>query len=724
MKSLIRNAFAASAAVLLLAAPSFAQVKDYRDIKAQPLRKAQFPQPKRIQLANGMVIFLMEDHELPLIRGTARIRGGARDVSGEKAGLTSILGQSWRTGGTETRTGDQLDEQLESRAARIETGGGVDSTTISMDVLKQDFDFVFPIFVDVLRNPAFRQDKIDLAKTGARTAISRRNDDPGSILQREITRLGYGKDSPYARQTEYATINAITRDDIIGFHRAYVHPNNIILGFVGDFDSARMEQQLRQAFGSWARGPQAPKAPQDVRPAQPGIYFVPKDDVTQGNIAVVHGGAPLRNSPDYAALQVMNEILSGGFSGRLMQRLRSERGLTYGVGGGVSTEWDYPGLFRINMATKSGTTLESVTALREQINLLTTGEITQNELQLAKESILNAYVFTADSRADVINQAMLLEFYGYPADFYTRYPSLIEKVTKEDVERVARRYVNPNNLAVLVVGKESDFERPLGSLGTVTPIDITIPEPNAPAASSGSTQNPGGSASAAPAPSAASTAAGKALAQKVLQFVGGKSAVDSVQSLRVTTALNMKTPQGDMQMDRVRVTRYPDSQRDVMRLPMGEMTTVLSPDAAFVITPMGTQDLPSSQRANQMQELKTDPIAILKNIDNPKYTFTAGATETINGTQAQVLDINADGATVRWLVDPATGRLLRKVSQARGPQPGEQITDYGDWKSFGAIMYPTSATVHVGGEQVATGTSSAVEINPVLEGNLFTKPSA
>ncbi|HEX9985137.1 MAG TPA: pitrilysin family protein, partial [Thermoanaerobaculia bacterium] len=694
LRTKLTHAVAASAALLLLAAPSFAQVKDYRDIKTNPLRKAQFPAPKRIQLANGMVIFLMEDRELPLIRGFARIRGGSRDVPAEKAGLTGILSQSWRTGGTETRTGDQLDELLESRAARIETGSGTDSTTVSMDVLKQDFDFAFPIFVDVLRNPAFRQEKIDLAKTAVRTGISRRNDDPGTIVQREAARLGYGKDSPYARQAEYATVNSITRDDLIGFHRAYVHPNNIILGFVGDFDSTRMEQQLRQTFGSWARGPQAPKAPQDVRSAQPGIYFVSKEDVTQGNIAIVHGGGPLRSSPDYPALQVMNEILSGGFSGRLMQKLRSERGLTYGVGGGVGTEWDYPGLFRVQMATKSGTTLESLTALREQIGLLTTGEITQEELNLAKESILNAYVFQADSRADVINQAMLLEFYGYPADFYTRYPSLVEKVTKADVERVARRYVNPNNLAVLVVGNEKDFEKPLSSLGTtVTPIDITIPEPNAPA----TTPATGGSAMAAPGTSATAgdPVAGKALAQKVLQFMGGKAAVDAVQSLRVTTALNMKTPQGDMQMERVRVTRYPDSQRDVMRLPMGEMTTVVSPDASFVITPMGTQDLPSSQRAGQMQDLKTDPLGILKNIDNPKYTFTAGGMETVNGAQAQVLDINADGASVRWLVDPATGRLLRKVSQARGPQPGEQITDYGDWKNFGGLMYPTTAKVTV-----------------------------
>jgi zinc protease len=463
-------------ASIVIATTAFAQVKDYREIKTPALRKFSMPQPKRIQLANGMVIFLQEDHELPLVRGSATIRGGAREMPASKAGMSSIYGSAWRTGGTEKQTGDQLDQFLESRAASVETGTGGDSTAVSMNVLKGDFDTVFPIWLDLLRNPAFREDKIELAKTQARTGIARRNDEPGGILGREAGKLGYGPDSPYARQSEYATIASITRDDLLAFHKSTVHPNNVILSFIGDFDSAKLEKKLRDAFASWKRGPQVAKPDPNIKPAKPGVYFIAKDEVTQANIAMVHGGTT-RNNPDYPALVVMNEIFSGGFSGRLMTTLRSQRGLTYGVGGGVGTPWDYPGLFRVQMATKSETTLEAIDALRGEVRRLINDPVTDAELSLAKESILNAYVFTMDTRDKALGQRVLLEFYGFPSDYFEKYPSLIEKVTAADVQRVAKKYVNPDALAVLVVGNESGFEKPLSTLGPVTPIDITIPPP-------------------------------------------------------------------------------------------------------------------------------------------------------------------------------------------------------------------------------------------------------
>ncbi|HEU4523184.1 MAG TPA: pitrilysin family protein, partial [Thermoanaerobaculia bacterium] len=299
MKTLTRSLGVAALAVIALAGQAFGQVKDYRDIKTPPLRNFTVPQPKRVVLPNGMVLLLMEDRELPIIRGTARIRGGSRDTAAEKAGLVGIYGQAWRTGGTQSRTGDQLDEFLESRAAIVETSGGEDSTTISLNVLKSDFDTVLPIFIDLLRNPAFREDKIDLAKTQANAVISRRNDESSSILARESTKLGYGPDSPYARQSEYATIASITRDDLLAFHKQYVHPNNIVFGIVGDFDTATMERKLRQAFASWNRGPAASTAAPAVgTPAKAGVYFVAKDDVNQSSIALVHGGV-VRNNPDY-----------------------------------------------------------------------------------------------------------------------------------------------------------------------------------------------------------------------------------------------------------------------------------------------------------------------------------------------------------------------------------------------------------------------------------------
>ena len=190
-----------------------AQTTTWKQIPIPPLRSFQPKQPKRIELSNGMVIFLQEDHELPLIDGTARIRGGSANEPANKTGLVDIYGEVWRTGGTKSQTGDQLDDFLEVRAAKVETGGGPDSSTISFSCLKGDLDDVFKAFVDVLQNPEFRDDKIDIARKGAEDSISRRNDDVGGIAHREATKLAYGPDNPYARVPEYATVAAIARQD-------------------------------------------------------------------------------------------------------------------------------------------------------------------------------------------------------------------------------------------------------------------------------------------------------------------------------------------------------------------------------------------------------------------------------------------------------------------------------------------------------------------------------
>jgi len=705
---------AIAAATALLSLPALAQVSDYHDIKTPPLHQIQLPQPKRVQLANGMVIFLMEDHELPLIRGGARIRGGSRDVAADKTGLAGILGGSWRTGGTTSKTGDELDDFLEARAARVETGVGDDSSNVTMSVLKGDFDTVFPIFVDVLEHPAFRQDKVDLAKTQTTTSISRRNDDPKGIADREMGKLGYGADSPYARVTEYSTVNSVTRDDLVAFHSKYVHPNNIILSFVGDFDAAAMEKKLRDAFSSWPKGPQAPiSAPTGGTPAKAGVYYVAKDDVTQSNIYVVHGGTGvLRNHPDFYATQVMNEILSGGFSGRLMNDIRTQRGLAYGVGGGVDTNFDRPGLFHIWMGTKSGSTVEAVNALRTDLGDLQSKPFTADELAQAKEAILNAYVFTADSKAKILAQRVNLEFYGYPADYYQQYPARLQAVTADDVARVAKKYVSPNQVSVLVVGKEKDFDKPLSTLGTVTPIDITIPEPGAKPAAAGA-------AAAAPKP-ASSSPEGLSLVRKILAFVGGKAKIDAVQATHTVGTMQAQTPQGPMDIEADTITKYPDYSRRIMKTPMGEMTMVSTPDAAFMMSPMGSQDMPGSQRTSMRNESRADIIAILKNIDNPKYIFTVAGTEKVGTVDAQVLTVDADGTAVKWLVDPATGKILRRVAQS--PR-GESITDYTDWKTFDGITMPVAFTSTTGGQQTGSGKLTTMEINPTVDLKIFEKPA-
>lgn len=452
----------------------FAQAASWQDVKIPKLPEFKPVQPKRIELPNGMVVFLQEDHELPLIDGIARIRGGARDVDAAKTGMIDVYGEVWRTGGTKTQTGDQLDDFLEQRAARVETGGGIDSTTISWSCLKGDLDDVFKAFTDLLRNPEFRAEKIDIAKKGLYDGISRRNDDPGQIASREAAKLAYGPNNPYARVPEYSTVASINRDDLVKWHSNTVHPNNIILGVVGDFDSAAMEARLREAFSSWPRGPAVKQPDLEFTLAPPGYYLVEKTDVNQSNIQMVGRGVTRKN-PDYYAISVFNEAFGGGFSSRLFSDLRTTKGLAYAVGGGIGTGWDHPGMLRLIISTKSQSTIESIQGLDQEIADLSAKPITDDELKRAKDAILNSFIFRFDSPSKVLQEKMAYEFYGYPLDFLEQYQKKIETVTTQQVAAVAAKYMHRNQLAVLVVGNTAEFDKPLSSLGSVKSLDIAIP---------------------------------------------------------------------------------------------------------------------------------------------------------------------------------------------------------------------------------------------------------
>lgn len=459
-----------------VAPQAVAQATDWQQIPIPALPAFHPQEPKRIELSNGMVIFLQEDHELPIIDGVARIRGGSRSEPASKVGLLDIYGEVWRTGGTASQTGDQLDDYLEIRAAKVETGDNADSTTISWSCLKGDFDDVFKVFNDVLRSPEFRADKIDLAQHEMFDAISRRNDDVSAIASRESKKLAYGANNPYTREPEYATVAALTRQDLIDWHHAHVSPNNIILGVVGDFDSKDMEAKLRKVFGDWPKGTPTKEEKIDFDPATPGYYLIPKEDVNQSSIQMTELGIR-RDNPDFYATQVFNEAFGGGFSSRLFKSIRTAQGLAYGVGGGIGSAFDHPGIVRISMGTKSATTIESIQALYKEVDNLKQNPISDEEIKRAKDSILNSFVFNFDEPEKVLRERMAYEFYGYPADYLERYRAGIEKVGKEDVAAAAAKYLHKDKLAVLVVGNTTEFDKPLSSLGPVTNVNIAIPPP-------------------------------------------------------------------------------------------------------------------------------------------------------------------------------------------------------------------------------------------------------
>jgi zinc protease len=675
-----------------------------------PQLPAFHPQePKRIELSNGMVIFLQEDHELPTIDAVARIRGGSRSEPAGKVGLVPIYGEVWRTGGTKSQTGDQLDDFLETRAAKVETDGSADSTTVSLSCLKEDFNDVFKVFNQLLRQPEFRDDKVDLARREFFDSISRRNDEAGDIAHRESVKLAYGAQNPYARNPEYATVGAVTRQDLLDWYHTYIHPNNIVVGVVGDFDSAQMEATLRSAFADWNQGPKATPPDTHFESAKPGYYQIKKEDVNQSNIHMVELGVT-RDNPDYYAIEVFNEVFGGGFSSRLVQSIRTAQGLAYSVGGGIGARFDHPGILQLAMSTKSGSTVEAIQALFKEVDQLQSKPITDAEIARAKDTILNAFVFNFDTPDKVLRERMAYEFYGYPADFLERYRAGIEKVTTADVARIIPKYLHKDQLAVLVVGNTTEFDKPLSSLGTVWDVDITIPPPpgeksEAAAASEKKESNP----------------EGKAIAEKVAKALGGVDKLKTVKSLR--SSFTIQQPNGAIKAETTIL--YPDHIKSDLQTPQGDLIMVASPESAFgSAAGMGTQDMPSSRKNEMLAQLHRDLIYIAQHVDDPAFSFSSGGTGKTGTAELAVVDVSGPGVDVRWFVDAQTGKVVRQSYKAMGQSgPVDSETSFSEWKSVEGFNLPFHRDNKQGGQSSSSVEFSKIEINPTVDPKIFQKPT-
>jgi predicted Zn-dependent peptidase len=704
-----RVAIAAALAVLL-AVPAAAQVKSYKKIKYPKLPDFKIEKPATYTLENGMTVFLMEDRELPLISVTARIRTGSVWEPEEKRSLASLTGAVQRTGGTETMDGDAIDDFLANRAATVETNIGRDSGSASMNCLKDNFDDVFKVFADVLRRPKFAQEKLDLAKVQTNTGIARRNDQAMGILGREYPRLVFGADSPAARFEEYATVAAVTRDDLVAWHGKYYVPNNVYLGIVGDFDTAEMKKKVEAMFGDWKKAPAAPLPPVPyAKDPKPGVYFIEKSDVNQAYVMMGHLGIEQKN-PDYFAVQVMNEVLGGGFASRMFSNVRSKKGLAYNTFGSLGADNLYPGLLRAGLQTKSESMAQGVEAVKAEIVGIIENPPSDDELTRAKDAILNSFVFNYDSKAKILNQQIAYAFWGFPPDYLEQYRANIEKVKKDDVARVAKQYVHPDRLAILVIGKSADFDKPVASLGTVTNVDIAIPPPpdKAPKV----------------AKSAASLAAGQQLLAKAAGALGGTNSSD-VKAIEASAKMTLSMGGQSIQMSRTTLIVFPDRMRQVMSTPMGDQTVVVSGASGFAIAGGKTMPLPAASLERQTKGMARDLRFLVRYASDPSLEAVAGGEDTVDGTKCQVVAVTYKGTESRLCV-ASDGKVLKQSYQGENPitrAPGQIEAYYSDYREVEGRMVPHKEVVKADGQDSFTLTLESFKIDPPVDEKLFEKPT-
>jgi zinc protease len=434
--------------------PAHPRYLKYPALKYTPPKAAEYRQT----LANGAVGYFVEDHDLPLVNVSVTIRTGSYLDPAGKAGLASATASQMRAGGTTHYKAEDFDEEADFLAAEISSGAGGTSGSASINFMAKDTEKSLELFFDMLRHPVFQQDRLNLLKSQQLQAIERRNDRTDEIESREWNRLMRGDRHFTSVLVTNNSITSLTREDMVGFHKKYYHPSNFIFAVSGDFKTAEMKTRLEKQMADWPDlSTTDAKVPKPDFILNPGIYLVNKPDVNQARVSIGHLGIT-RGNPDEYAIDMMNEILGGGgFSSRIMSRVRTDEGLAYDAGSAFSVGVYYEGLFRAAFQSKSATAAQATQIVLDEIARMRNTKVSAEELETVKNQAIEIFPrYFASARAVAATFAVD-EFTGRDPHYWETYRDKVKAVTIDDVQRVAREYLHPDKLVILAVGNADDI---------------------------------------------------------------------------------------------------------------------------------------------------------------------------------------------------------------------------------------------------------------------------
>lgn len=434
-----------------------------------PPLKFSLPKPQRIKLNNGIILYVMEDHELPLLKMSTIIRTGSIYDPPGKEGLAEITGTVMRIGGTKHLSGTSIDSALDYMAATISVSMTKEQGTATLSVLKKDMEKGLKIFSDVLINPVFEKAKLELAKELKIEALKRIYDNPQQLAFREFVRHIY-RGKPRGRLPSIDSVKGITRADLVQFHKDFFFPHNIMMAITGDITKEEAVSLINQYFGEWNVTGSVKTFPVPERPSERSINHASKD--SPQSVVIAGYFTPGKRDPDYFSFEILDFILgSGGFRSRIVSKVRNNLGLAYSAGSFYYTQRDY-GVFAAYAMTKTSSTVRALSAIRSILHDVIRTGVTKEELNWAKKSINNNFIFSFSSVEKVAMQQMMLEYLELPEDYLTSFRDRINNVTSEDLKRVADRYLADRYETIFVLGNDKEFDKPLSTLGNVNKVSI------------------------------------------------------------------------------------------------------------------------------------------------------------------------------------------------------------------------------------------------------------
>ncbi len=693
---------------LIILGSSSIDAKPHEELTYEPIQFKP-PVPQKHTLSNGMELYLIEDNELPVFNISGLVKTGTIYDPADKIGLASIFASVMRTGGTVSRGPDALNEELESMAASVEIGMSPEYGSVSLSTLAEDIDKGLEIFADVLRNPAFREEKLDLRKQQAIEGIRRRNDNPIQLAWRNFSEILYGKDHPFGWYSEIENVENISVDDLKAFHARYFHPNNIMLSITGDFDTESIISKLENTFEGWGKSEvDFPDIKQVERVRTPSVHYI-KKELPQTTMLIGHIGIQRKpDFPDLFALRVMNDILGeGGFTSRLMSQVREKHGLAYMVGSIMQTSlYTNPGEFFAYSQTRAEKTAEAITLITDIIKGMRDAPVTEDELKRTKDSLINSFVFSFESSSQIAFQQMMLDYRGFAPGFLETFTDNIAKVTIEDVQAVAQKYLHPDALTIVTVGNKENFDRPLDEFGEINEIEIEQPEPPP----------------VEPIPEASDEDISKAreILVSVINAHGGLEAIKAVTSV-VSQGQATIAQMGGIQMGLRVSSLYPDKLRQDMQTPQGDVSILFDGESGFMVSAMGSQPLPPEMSASLKDATFRDPIPLLQYLTDSDIPIQLSGSEEVEGKPASVLLLTQpSGESLKIYVSEETHLILKYAF--RETEMGttmEKETFFLDYRDVDGIQIAFNVIQNVNGELYTNSTLTKVEINSELDESLF-----
>jgi zinc protease len=724
----------AATLALTFAAGAAAQVPDWpseRPPRPLPAREVKFPQYATRTLANGLQVIAVSHHEQPAVSLRLLIRaGGAQDPSdkpGVAAFSASLLDQ-----GTTTRRAEQIATTIDSIGGAIGSGSGTDLSFVNAVVMKDSFDVALDLVSDVARNPAFAPDEIERQRQQMLSGLKVSYDDPDYLAAVVFDRLVYGF-HPYGRPDSGTpqSIAAITREDLVAFHKRWFGANNAILAIVGDITAEEAFAGAERAFGKWEHAQAAAPKGTDLPPPTRRLIVIDRPGAVQTEIRVGHVGLP-RKHPDYLALDLAIKILGGEGGNRLHRVLRSERGLTYGASADINALKD-GGDIVADTDTRSETTGEALRLLVDELWRLQRQRVNPRELGDAQAYLTGSFPLTIETPSAIALQVLNAVFYGLDLEELQTFRERVNAITVDDIQRVAKAYLHPDRLSIVLVGDASAFAKQLAGVGfeqyeriPVGELDLTAADlrRRAVAAPVGrdervSFQRPAGGG----------TAWGlRGLIDRAVRAKGGLEKLQSIRTVRVASTLAiLSTPQGRIEIPTTTSIRYPGGFRIDATMPTGTLVQTFNAGQYWIMDSResGAREAPDGVAGEMRSNVQRDAIPMLIALSEGRLTARRVADETESGRAFPAIEVQGTGMRpVTVVLDPVTALIRRqRYVMPAGPGTATMEEIFSDYRAVDGLQVAFKAEIHRNGTPLLERVVRTFEYNVPLDAALFTKPS-